>query len=243
MGWFSSVVNAVTGVAKAVVNVVKTIVRTVVKIVIDIVYRIIDGVLAIFNIQKRMRIQVMILRDENGVPVIPENDPDLIAAVESIKTTFKDKCNVKVTSYGKPAIQVISKPAPATALDTDCQGSSSFWREFGKAGNYFTGQIAGWNVIPISLRFPITIFVVRAINGKIGCSLGILTDYVTVDPTGARSQSHAISHEMGHCCGLAPFNLHDSSMKNLMYKSVPRGNDLSGWQRFWVRGSRHCTFW
>lgn len=232
MGWFSSIVN-----------VVKAVVRVVVKIVIEIVYRAINLLLFWLPIQKKMRIQIMILRDTNGIPTIQENDPTLFIAINNIIQTYKDECDIKVIPYGKPIAQTIKEPAPSSALDVRCDGVGAFSNEFGEAGDYFTGNLAGWNVIPISLGFPITIFVVRTISGgNIGCSLGPLTDYVTVSPIGAVDM-YNMSHEIGHSCGLSPFNLHRSNNSNLMYASTPRGSNLTGWQKFLVRGSRHCTFW
>jgi len=38
--------------------------------------------------------------------------------------------------------------------------------------NILPNNLAGWNAVPISLTFPITVFIVENIVGKYGCSLG-----------------------------------------------------------------------
>jgi hypothetical protein len=252
MGWFSSVVNKIKSVAKTVVRIVKAVVRAVVRVVFEIVMRVINLLTFWLPIQKKMRIQVMILRDANGKPVIDQNDPLMATewqalnnAVNDVIRTYKDKCNIRVTAYGSPIIQEIKEKAPSGALNTKCGDGGVAANEFlEEAGEFFAGHLAGWNVIPmISFRFPITVFVVQTISGKMGCSFGILTDYVTVSSLGAQNTGFTMAHEIGHACGLSPFDLHDSDKNNLMYASSPRGNDLSGWQKAVVRNCRHCTFW
>jgi len=237
MGWFSSLVHKIKNAVKAVVRVIRAVVRVIVKVVVEIVYRVINLLLFWLPIQKKMRIQVMILRDEKGTPLIQPDDPDMQNAINAVIQTYKDKCNIKVIAYGRPVAQIIDKPAPRAALNVGC--SKAILNEFGEAGAYFADNLAGWNLIPISLGFPITLFVVRSITDKIGCSLGPLSDYVTVSPVGARDAGFTMAHEIGHCC----FLFHRSDSKNLMFPDSPRGNNVTGWQKFVIRGSRHCTFW
>ena len=75
--------------------------------------------------------------------------------------------------------------------------------EFGEAGDYYAKLLAGWNVIPISLTFPITVFVVRNLNA-LGCSMNVLGDYVIVDREGLETDHITLAHEIGHACGLSP---------------------------------------
>ena len=231
MGFWSKFKNAVKKVWRA----VKAVVRAVVRIVVEIVYRVINFVLVWLPIKKKMRISILILEDENGRPLV--KDTDLTTAVEFAKKTFNDKFRVKLKFYGEPGIQTLTKPAPKAALDVSCD-SGALSNEFGEAGEFFANNLAGWNVIPIHLGFPITVFIVRDITGKIGCSLGPLSDYVTVSTKGVFSDS-TLAHEMGHCCGL----LHRDDTNNLMFANDGRGNKVTGWQKFVVRNSRHCTFW
>ncbi len=231
MGFWSKIKK----IAKKVWRAVKATVRVIVRVVIAIVVRIINLVLVWLPIQKKMRIQVFILRNEAGDSLL--NDAvslqKLQDAVDFAIKTFKDKMDIKVISYGKPVIQTLPKPAPSAALDVKCDSGAAS-NEWGEAGEYFANNLAGWNLIPIHLGFPITAFVVRHIDGKIGCSMGLLTDYVTLSIPGAASTT-TLAHEMGHCCSL----LHRDDVKNLMFTNDGRGNNVTGWQKFVVRNSRH----
>jgi hypothetical protein len=88
-----------------------------------------------------------------------------------------------VIPYGKPGVQIIEGAAPTAALDVSCAGGA-FSGEFEEAGDFFAKHLAGWNVIPISLGFPVSIFIVRSMIGADGCSIGPLTDYVTMTHRG-----------------------------------------------------------
>lgn len=290
MGWWSSIKKAV----KKAVRVVKAVVRTVVKVAVEIVSRVINTIaqLALYWKEKNIRIVVLILRDENGVPLISESDKDLIKAIDYAKRAFKSRMNIQIKPFGT-MIQTIEGPAPIAALGVACDSSArgvgiaiagaavggmlgifggpvgigigiavgfgagsaisgkksggALFNEFGEAGEYFAKHTGGWGWLRMNLYFPITVFVVRDITGKIGCSLGPLTDYVTIDTTlttGANPISGVLSestmaHELGHCCGL----LHRDDTKNLMYPDHGRGDNITGWQKYVVRTCRHCTFW
>ena len=231
MGFWSKFKKAV----KKVWRVVKAVVRAVVRIVVEIVYRVVNALLFWLPIKKKMRLQSLILRAENGKAVV--NDADLTAAVDIVKKTMNDKFDVKLKFYGEPGIQTLTSSAPKAALDVEC-GGGALSNEFGEAGEYFANNLAAWNVIPLHLGFPITAFVVRNVSGKIGCSLGPLADYVTLSVKGAFSDTTLV-HEIGHCCGL----LHRENKNNLMFPDDGRGTSVTGWQKFVVRNSRHCTFW
>ena len=235
MGWWSSIKNA----AKKVWRAVKATVRAIVKVIIEVIVRIINVVLVWLPVQKKMRIQVFVLRDENNIPVLTDKAA-LVALQDALNyaiKTFKDRFDVKVKAYGDPIIQTLTKSAPLAALDVKCD-TGAFKNEFGEAGEFFADNLAGWNLIPIHLGFPISVYIVRNIDGKIGCSLGPLTDYVTVSVDGTKSLT-TMAHELGHACGL----LHRDDIKNLMYPDDGRDNNITGWQKFVVRNCRHCTFW
>jgi len=283
MGLWSSIKKA----AKKVARVVKAVVRTVVKVVVEVVSRVLNSVaqLVLFWKEKRMRMVVIILRDETGIPLINENDKNLLTAIAYAKKTFKDRMNINLEAYGT-LVQTLPDPAPTAALDVSCDSNArgtgiaaagaiaggiigvlggpigigigiavgfgigsalsgkisggALNNEFSEAGEYFAKHTAGWGWLRMSLYYPITVFIVRNITGKIGCSLGPLTDYVTLSVNGVASNS-TMAHELGHCCGL----LHrENEMDNLMYPSKTRTNNkITGWQKNVVRTSRHCTFW
>ena len=283
MGWWSSIKKAV----KKAVSVVKAVVRAVVKIAVEIISRVVNSIAQIFLFwkEKKLRIVVLILRNEIGDSLIQESNQDLLDAIEYAKKTFKDRMNIKIKPYGN-LIQTLSDPAPSTALGVDCDSNArgvgisiggaavggilgvlggpvgigigialgfgigsaisgknsggALYNEFSEAGEYFAKNTAGWGWFRMNLYYPITIFIVRDISGKIGCSLGPLTDYVTLSIKGVASES-TLAHELGHCCGL----LHrDDEIDNLMYPDDSRtNNNITRWQKYVVRTSRHCTFW
>lgn len=201
---------------------------------------------------KKLRIQVFILRDNitdrsllNAAARI-----ELDNAISYATTTFRSKFDIDLIAYGSPLIQILPKPAPIAALDVACD-FGAIKNELGAAGTYFEKNLAGWNVVPISLTFPISIFIVRTIAGKIGCSLGAASDYVTLSsvPESTSSVSgisslSTLAHELAHCCGL----YHRNEVNNLMYENDSdgrgnvRGSDVTYWQKTIVRSSRHVTF-
>jgi hypothetical protein len=239
MGFWSSV----TSVVKKVVRVVKRVVKAVVRVVVRLITTVVGLALGAFDFlfgfltwpPKKLRLHIFILSDAGG-PLI--NPGDLTLAIDYARNTLKQRFNVKLLAYGKNMIEIIKEPAPAAALSIGCEWGA-LQDEFGEAGEYFAQHLAGWNAIPISLTFPITVFVVRAIEGKAGCSLGPLTDYVTLDLDGVTSDSTLV-HEIGHACNLLG---HVGALSNLQSADRNRGNEVYWWQKNVVRSSRHVMYW
>jgi hypothetical protein len=241
MGFWSSLKKIV----KKAVRIVKAVFRLVLKIIVGLIMRVIHSVGEIFFFwtEKTMTLHVVILRDETSAAIIQPADID--SAIQSAKKIFKSKFNVAIKAYGKPMVQTLKGSAPKAALDVDCDGSA-FGEEFGEAGDYFAQHTGGWVGIPISLAFPVTVFVVRSIKGKIGCSIPI-TDYVTLSAMPATqgssltgvSNATTLAHELAHTCLLA----HREDKNNLLFPDASRGTDVTWWQKRVARTSRHCTFW
>jgi hypothetical protein len=231
MGWWSKI--------KKVWRWVKAVVRAVARMVVEVVTRVLnfyDFFLGFLTWPpKKLRIHIAILRNENGAALAATTDLDL--AIQYATRVFKDRLNVKLLAYGKPLVQVLDGAAPTAALYVRCDGGAVL-DELGEAGDYFAKHLAGWNAIPISLSFPITVFVVRDVDSKGGCSLGPFTDYVTVELDGVKSDS-LMAHEIGHALGHFG-HLGDSS--NLMYKHNSRGDHVRWWQKNLFRNSRHVTY-
>jgi TRAP-type mannitol/chloroaromatic compound transport system substrate-binding protein len=107
------------------------------------------------------------------------------------------------------------------------------------AGEFFAQNIAGWNAIPISLTFPITVFVVRSLKGgALGCSMSVAGDYVVIARDGLMDNV-ALPHEIGHTCSL----WHSGSSNNLMYFMSPAGENVKWFQKNLLRSSRHVQYW
>lgn len=233
MGFWSKIKKGLKKAWKA----VKSVVRQVVRIVVEVVSR----VIGIFDLllgfigwpPKKLRLHIFILSDDKG-PLM--SAADLEPSIQHLRQTLKDRFNVKLKSYSKSFVEIIEGTAPKEALEVSCSGA--WLDEMGEAGDFFARHLAGWNGIPISVTFPITAFVVRDVKDKIGCSLGPLSDYITIDPAGVKSES-TLSHEVGHSCGLWHFD----GQNNLMNPNAPRGNKVKGWQMNIFRSSRHVTYW
>jgi Matrixin len=182
---------------------------------------------------KRLRLRVVILRDEAGRPVAtPEQvEPSLVEARRVLRQTLA----IDLLPAAEPLVRTLEVPAPPSALDSPC-AEGSYRADFGEGGAFFRrhrepGGVTGSGA-------PITVFVVRDVLGKAGCSLGPLVDHVTVDKTALEGKRlRVLAHELGHACGLP----HSTAAENLM---LPRamGDRLQPWQVAVFRSSRHVTY-
>ena len=204
--------------------------------------------------KKNLRVQFFILSDDAG-PVVTE--AELQPAIDKTREILKEQVNVDLLPYGSPMVQVIRDPAPDAALHPPGTWSGEWAGElYGNAGDFFAQHLAGWNAVPISATFPITVFVVADVrNGKGGYApLGPLTDYVLIDPAlikrtggvmGGPVNEPALegtAHEIGHACNM-PF--HVPSKTNLMYGDSDgrEGTELSWYQKNLFRSSVHVLYW
>ncbi len=242
MGFFSSLKNGFKKLVKKVTRAVKAVVRIVSRVVVAIV----GLVIGIFDLllgflawpPKKIRVHIFILSTEEGPLVDPAA---LTASVEFARKAFKSGFNVKLLAYSKNMIEIIKEPAPPEALSVGC-GGGALADEFTEAGEYFASHLAGWNGIPISLTFPVTVFIVSDVTGgsdTAGCSLGPLTDYVTVDIKEGVPTPSVMAHEIGHACNL----WHSGTKSNLMYRDPDRGDSVKWFQKNLFRSSRHVTYW
>ncbi|HZM63817.1 MAG TPA: hypothetical protein VFB59_01645 [Candidatus Saccharimonadales bacterium] len=155
-------------------------------------------------------------------------------AIERTKQIYKQRFNVKVKPYSKQFVEVLTEEAPPEVLDFHCGAG----QEFGVAGEFFAKHLAGWNAIPISGTFPVTVFVVRSLQGPLGCSMSVIGDYVVIAQPGLEDNV-ALAHEIGHTCSL----WHSYSSDNLMYRQSPAGEKVKWFQKNLLRSSRHVQYW
>jgi hypothetical protein len=200
--------------------------------------------------EKKLRIQVFILSDQTG-PVATE--ADLQAPIDYARNTFKQRFNVKLLPYGSQMVQIIKNPAPGAAMNPHA-GFGALLDEYGEPGEFFAQHVAGWNGTPVSGTFPISVFVVADVGGDEygGCSLGPLTDYVTIDTSAVKASGgefgspvtpahiSTLAHEVGHACNLPHWSWDQA---NLMYPHPDRGNDAHPLQKNLFRSSRHVLYW
>lgn len=179
--------------------------------------------------KKRLRIRVLILRSENA-----DETPSPISLDEMInyaKRSFAKNFKVELMPQGKKDfVEILRKDVPIEALITK-GGSGALNDELKVAGNFFAANLGG-------VIYPITVFIVKDIKGADGCSLGPMSDYVTIDHVGLKNVS-VLAHELAHACGL--WHLNDK--RNLLYTERYRGDEVRWWQKNIFRSSRHVTYW
>jgi len=187
-----------------------------------------------FRPTKRLRLRVVILRDEKGLPLA--RNEDVLPAYQEAQRILGRMAGVAVEP---DEWRVVTAPhgAPRAALDVRCTDGA--WRDdLGECGAFFRDLMAKTTAgTLIGYGAPITVFIVRSMSTHNGCSLGAATDYVTVEAKTLKSTRRLLAHEVGHACGL----WHSKNPANLMTPKGP-GEELAGWQAAILRTSRHVTF-
>jgi Matrixin len=185
--------------------------------------------------RKKLRLRVCILRDENGTPVAQPGEVDpALAEARRVLALYA----IEIVNAADPLVTTLREPAPKAALDSPC-ADGSWQADFGPGGAFFRRHTARNPIGTLTGNgAPITVFVVRDVLGRSGCSLGPLVDYVTVDMGALKGRTlRVLAHELGHACGLP----HSGDEENLM---LPKGmgERLAPWQVAILRGSRHVTY-
>ena len=185
---------------------------------------------------KKLRVRVVILRDEGGAPLVDEREVE-DSLVEARRVLAREAA-VQLVSAGDQLVETLAERAPAAALEHPCSAQGLWRADLGPAGRYFRRRLADGAGLPLGHGAPITVFVVRDVVGKCGCSLGPFGDYVTIDGSGLTGRTKRIlAHELGHSCGLRHSNRDD----NLMRSPGP-GERLTRLQATILRTSRHVTY-
>ena len=216
-------------------NGIKGSTRIITRIIAETVHRLVinifDTVFGFLNWpEKNIRVKVFILQDPQADPIV--SPADLDTAIEYAKRSFKKNFNTRLLPYksGEQFVEMLQKKAPHEVLYTK-GGIGALGEEFTIAGSFFASNLSG-------SFYPVTAFVVLDIDHASGCSLGPLTDYVTLDHDGAKNDS-TLAHEIAHACGL----WHLNSKSNLLWRTFSRGDEVKWWQKNIFRGSRHVTYW
>jgi len=205
---------------------------------IDLVWRIIGliGVLLDWlgiDLEKKYRICIIIL-SKNGKPLTSE--AALTPTIQNAQAIWKSAANVKLI------VEDVHEVIPTDERDRNLVVNCDFgaWTDdlFLTGSNfelyantycfYGTGRrLIGW-------ASPVVVFVVEDVVNKRGCSLGLFSDYVTIEA----ASPDCLAHELGHA--VYPWGHHSDRM-NLMHSSCG-GTQLREWQRILMRNSRHITY-
>jgi hypothetical protein len=200
---------------------------------------------------KKMRIGFLVLSQENGERLA--QPADLPPAIDYIQQVFQPARIEVLPAFPPPkrlsesgedneALQWMRELSPSDSArmrrvgcnlrallqDLGLPGSSYQIQTLRNSFHATVRRISGYGA-------PLMVFVVEDLSGFGGCSLGWLSDYVTVK-TGSLKTS---AHELGHACNL----LHHRDEHNLMHPSSVRFSTvtLNPWQIALLRASRHVT--
>lgn len=251
MGFFSDVKNGLEKVGSAIRGGLGQIINSV-KEAANRLFGITDFLANLLGIllPKTLRLRVVILRDQTGsfLATIDEVEP----AIDRAKAIFKAELNTKIVAAGGQMVERVDPIPPRSALEPGC-GFDAWKAHHSTAGDFYSLHIAtNLSAAPTGYAAPVTVFIVKDIKNEKGCSLGPLTNYVTLDLDGietitvgsstddvsAEIGSLWLAHELAHSCGL----WHIDNQENLMHPEEDEGVNLKNWQKAIARNSRHITF-
>jgi hypothetical protein len=219
----------------------------------DVILTVFWGILSLFDVvtcalgwcpTKKLRLVVIVMVGEGRTQMV---DPAAVMLhVQNTINLYGSLADVDVIPLlgDDQWIIVSNTPAPGYLLDVHCK-AGGFGEDLGLVGPGFDFQA---NVNAFSGTFrrlvgygaPVIAFVVRTIEpDSDGCSLGPLSDYITIQTQPGLSD--ALPHEIGHACNL----WHVSGATNLMNTDASYtqpGITLDKWQIVLLRTSRHVTY-
>jgi hypothetical protein len=216
------------------------LIRQLWSIVMELVWRLVGllGVLADLlglDWEKKYRICIIIL-SKDGKPLTDE--ATLMPTIQAAQATWKSAANVKLIV--EDVHTVIRTDERERNLEVGCDTAA--WTDdlllkgsnFELYANTYCFYGAGRRLI--GWAAPVVVFVVEDVIGKLGCSLGVFSDYVTIEAKDPK----CLAHELGHAVYLY-WPQHHSDPVNLMHNSC-NGTQLRKWQKILMRDSRHITY-
>jgi len=241
-----------------------------------------EAILTFFGImpEKKLKLLVIIQRDSERKPVV-SNMNVVYRDIQYLINTFRAEMNIRVLPTDiimyksafaddniSPEDYVITDDGVSSDRTLDvCCDACAFGDDLTSIGSSFNIMMARLAFSTNGRRLlgygaPIIAFAVRSYtDGKAGCSIGPLSDYVTIKfnekangetmPNGPLFPNDQLTHdklldavsdlahEVGHCCYLPHY---PSQNDNLMDPGPPRTGHLNVWQKIMVRTSRHVTY-
>lgn len=190
---------------------------------------------------KKMRLCVVILRDEKGAALIEPEDAVLQAEINAARDMWRDLANIEIFVED---IRTVDSASPTYALDIQTGGTgvlNDLWLTgtyFESAAGYCGGALGRVAVIGKTLL----VFRVRTIDGgsRLGDELWVGADYVAMADTSKMLNCVTLAHEIGHRLGL----LHCCGTDNLMHETSCLGTSmgLEGWQINIARNSEYASY-
>lgn len=252
------------------------------KTVFYAIYSLPDLLLTLFGVmpEKKMKLLVIIQNDSEKQPVVADINV-VYRDVQYLINTFRSEMNIRVMptnlfmyrsafsddNYSLEDFVITDYGVSSNRLLDVCCDECAGGDDLTSIGTDFNMMMIRLGFSTNARRFigygaPIIAFAVRSYtDGKAGCSLGPLTDYVTVKfnetqsggmyPGGvflpmneltADKSIDAVSdlaHEVAHCCNLPHY---EGVSNNLMNPGPPRSGHLTVWQKILIRSSRHVTY-
>jgi len=244
MGIWSSIKKAAKKVWRKVKAAARVVTRFFITIFSHLLFKIPDLLFGFLTWPpKHMTIHIIVLSKLSD-PDRKKVGADLQDSIAEAKRILDARFNVKLRSYAPQYIEWFDGTVPTEALNPSCCGTESLQEEFKTQGEFYAQHTAGWNGVPISLQWPVTVFIVDSVKCKQGCSNGPLSDYVVVAHAGLNEAGQPLPnslmvHEICHACSL-PHWFADQS--NLMWGPKERGDSVKWWQKNLLRSSRHATY-
>lgn len=245
------------------------------KTVIYFVASLPDAILGLLGImpEKKLKMLVIIQKNSDREPVVKDMNV-VYRDIRYVINTFREQLNIRVLPTNllmyksafsddnfspEDFVKIDDSISSNRTLDVCCDACAM--------GDDLTSIGSSFNLLMARLGFstnarrllgygaPIIAFAVRSYSdGKAGCSIGPLSDYVTVqfnetqngvgiqigDLTSDKSLDAVtdLAHEVGHCCSLPHFE----NSNNLMNPSLKRTGRLTTLQKILCRSSRHVTY-
>ncbi|MEK6221664.1 MAG: hypothetical protein N2D54_05400 [Chloroflexota bacterium] len=208
----------------------------------------IEYLLMLVNImpEKKIRLGIVLFRDEEDKLLTGQEN--IILVVEQAIEIYKTQAKIKLIplTFRKGASEnteendwVYNYPGNVgpDILDVQCNLGAlleDLWITGAKYQTISSTHLASTNFRRIvGYGAPIIVFIVRSIQNYGGCSLGPLSDYVTIH----KDHLHCLAHEVGHACNLP----HTKDKINLMHPNFCGNVEMTRWQISMVRASRHVT--
>jgi len=220
--------------------------------------------------QMKLRVVIQMTPDQGLARSVPIVDEAVVRkGVQFAIDVFKSAANVRIVPLGRFRNGSGDGEMPTggddyiryadgmsgnagESLDVHC-GSEAWQEDLATTGSDFEAMMTeycfdGGARKVVGAGAPVCAFAVRSFRTprKVGCSLGPLTDYVTVmfrGENGSEVDRSTLAHELGHACNLPHFD----GGNNLMNENPDPDNpvqrrSLTRTQIALLRASRHVTY-